>query len=797
MEYLEGETLADRLAHKPLTQEEILKIGIEVADALDKAHRSGIIHRDLKPGNIMLTKSGAKLMDFGLAKPSAFGATAQLGAPAFSAIATMTTPQSPITLAGTVVGTVQYMSPEQIQGKEADARSDIFAFGAVLYEMVTGKKPFKGKSQLSVASAILEKDPEPISAVQPLISPALGHVIERALAKEPDERWQTASDIKAEFKWISEGGSKVGIPAMARASRKQREKLAWSATGTLALLAIALSWAVIVRTPTPPRTVRVTVLAPDKHFFDPVSLALSPDGSKLAFVSSEAGQPQQIWVRPLGSTSAQPLTGTESAIFPFWSQDSRRIGFFAQGKLKIIDASGGGIQALAPAPDGRGGAWSHDGTILFSPRPGSALYRVSAAGGTPVQVTNQGSTVAVSHRWPLFLPDGHHFIFLNFRPGAPNLGVNESNGIYLGSLDSNQTVRLMNSDSGARYVDGYITFVRDTNLMAQKFDAGKARLSGDPVLLAEQVQVDQRGVAAFSFSGGGEMVYVGGKSISTNLVWYDRSGKRGEVIDTGAFQDGYVSPDQKKVGAAAQGSDGHLELFLYDLVRLTKTQFTFSKSRDDDPVWSPDGKTIVFDSQRSGRVDLYMKPADGSRPEELLYHDDIDKYPTSWSSDGKYVAYEGTDGAKLDVWVLPMFGERKPFKYLQSSGNTRTPRISPDGKWLAYDSTESGHTEVYVVAFPKPGGKFLVGSGNGAVWRGDSKELLYQDDNDRVTSVTVNSKGDSVELGRPQPLFQGHSAGAFQFSATADAKRFLMVDFPEQTTSYLTLVLNWQAEIKH
>ncbi|MBI2683401.1 MAG: serine/threonine-protein kinase [Acidobacteriales bacterium] len=792
MEYLEGETLAARLDRKPLAQDEVLKIGIEIADALDKAHRSGIIHRDLKPGNIMLTKGGAKLMDFGLAKPQTF-AGSQSGAPAFSAAVTMTTPQSPITMAGTVVGTVQYMSPEQIQGVEADARSDIFAFGAVLYEMVTGKKPFSGKTQLSVAGAILEKDPEPISTLQPLAAPALGHVIERALAKDPADRWQSASDIKQELRWISEGGSKVGVPAAARVSRKQRERLAWVTAGILGLVALVLGVGYVMRAPETPRIYRTTIVGPERQGIDPAGVALSADGSKLAFVAAGESGAIQLWVRALDSLTAQPLSGSDGASFPFWSPDGKRIGFFAQGKLKVIEAGGGGVQTLTNATDGRGGSWSKDGTILFAPAPNSQIYRISAAGGDPVAVTKFESGTQGSHRWPEFLPDGRHFLYFTFLPTSVTGGGNQGGTIFVASMDSDQRTKLVDADAAGRYSNGSLLFVREGNLMAQGFDVKSLKMTGEAALVAEQVNTDVRGIASFTLSSKGELVYCqGAQAASSDLVWFDRAGKRGEIVDSGFFQDAYIAPDGKKVAAAKIGTDGHLDLFLYDLERKTQSQFTFSKTRDDDPTFSPDGSMIVFDSATLGPIDLYIKPANGSKKEELLYKDDLNKYSTSWSSDGKYIGYEAGGAAQIDVWILPLFGDKKPFPYFGKTGHTRTPRFSPDAKWLAYQSNESGHNEIYIVAFPNPGGKFLVGSGTAPAWRGDGKEIFYLDDKNRVTAVEVQAKGDSVEMGRPNPLFQTRLAGTL-FDPARDGKKFLVIDRPEQSTTSLTLVLNWQA----
>jgi len=783
MECLEGETLGERLVRGPLALEEVLRYGAQVADALDKAHQQGVIHRDLKPGNIMLTKTGAKVLDFGLAKQ------AQTKTASASALTAMTEGK-PLTVEGTIVGTYQYMAPEQIEGAEADARSDIFALGCVLYEMATGKRAFAGKTQASVIASILASEPAPLSHLAPMTPPAVERLVRSCMAKEREDRIQSAHDVKLQLEWIAEAGSQAGIPAPLVARRRVSQRLAWTVAAVAAAAAIAFAIGFVLRAPAPARPLRVSILPPEQHSFDPLSIALSPDGTKLAFVATAAGGAPQLWVRSLDSTAAQPLAGTDDAGFPFWSPDSRSLGFFAQGKLKIIDASGGAVQTLADAPQPRGGAWGADGTILYTPDATSALLRIPAAGGTPSHAIGQekaASTVG-SPRWPAFLPDGRHFIFFQFAPDSQGGG-----SIHLGALDSQQDTTLVDSDYRAQYASGHLVFVRGGNLMNQSFDEKKLKLTGNPVPIAEQVRGESRGSAAFSLSSEDKLIFAGGQGSTLDLAWYDRSGKKGDTIDSGTFQDAHISPDGKKVSAARADAAGHLEIYIYDLVRGTKSQFSFSQSRDDDPVWSPDGNTIVFDSARTGKIDLYTRPANGARQEELLYHDDLDKYPSSWSSDGKYIAYEALANGHFDVWVMPMFGDRKPSAFLQEKYNTRYPVFSPDTKWMAFTSFAAGHSQVYVVAFPKPGGRFLVGDGLGAVWSRNGKEILYLDDHSRMASVEVSAHGDSVELGKPQILFPAQPG---QFEASADGKRLLMMQAPVQDSPSLTLVVNWPQEPK-
>ena len=373
----------------------------------------------------------------------------------------------------------------------------------------------------------------------------------------------------------------------------------------------------------------------------------------------------------------------------------------------------------------------------------------------------------------------------------------EAEELYIwAALDSQQDTTLVASDYRSQYANGHLVFVHGGNLMIQNFDVKKLKLTGSPVPIAEQVRGESRGAAAFSLSNEGKLIFAGGQSANLDLAWYDRSGKKGDIIDRGTFQDAHVSPDGKKVSAARADSGGHLEIYIYDLIRGTKSQFSFSQSRDDDPVWSPDGNTIVFDSARNGKIDLYTRPTDGSRQEELLYHDDFDKYPFNWSLDGKYIAYETIVNGHFDIWVMPMFGDRKPFAFLQEKYNVRYPVFSPDGKWMSFTSFESGHSQVYIVAFPIPGGRFLVGDGQEAVWNHNGKELLYLDDRSQVASVEVTTHGESVEMGKPQILFPTQVVGTGQFEVAPDGKRLLMMQAPMENSSSLTLVVNWPQELK-
>jgi eukaryotic-like serine/threonine-protein kinase len=801
MEYLEGETLAARLERGPLPLEQVLKLGIEIADALDKAHRQGIIHRDLKPGNIMLTKSGAKLLDFGLAKaalPLAVGAT----------LTTAATRTTPVTQQGTIVGTFQYMSPEQVEGKEVDARSDIFSFGAVLYEMLTGQRAFPGKSQLSVASAILEKEPAPISGVKPMTPPALDHAIRRCLAKDPEERWQTARDLDLELSWISGSGSQSGVLAPATGRSKRRERLAWVVAVVCALATVTLAVLHWSHTPEKLRVVRSYVkatLSSGFLFSGQVSgFALSPDGLRLAYVALNADGKAVLWVRPLDSLQAQPLAGTDDASYPFWSPDSRNIGFFAGGKLKKIEASGGPPLTLCDAPLPRGGSWSQSEVILFAPNLNAPLFLVSTSGGTATPVTSPDPAKGeVTHRWPQFLPDGRHFLYL---AGSP-YGLKETpmNSVLISSLDSKERKLLMHTHSGAMYGSGHILFLRQNTLMAQPFDAKRLEFMGEAFPVADPVREEETTIRSyFSVSQNGLLAYLEGAGEGDReLVWVDRGGKKiGGVPGKDVYLGPRISPDGKKV-AYVRGASG-FDIWRYDFARGVKTPLTFGSGSGQSnlfPIWSPDGQRIAYTSVRGGRFGFYQKAADGSGSEEVLLEGtDYVKYLSDWSPDGKFLAYQDNHQGVASTFVLPLSGERNPRPFLQSPFTMVRSSFSPDGKWLAYCSNEAGNLKVYVVPFPGPGGKWQVSSGGGDYprWRGDGKELFYLSLDNKMMAAEVKASGSSFAIGAVRQLFEirVYRSQVGAYDVTADGQRFILAYEPGQPNEAITLVENWDAESK-
>jgi eukaryotic-like serine/threonine-protein kinase len=806
MECVEGETLAKRLEKGPLPLEQVLKYGMQIADALDKAHRSGVVHRDLKPGNIMLTSSGAKLLDFGLAKPVA----------ALTSVATLTaavTQSSPMTEQGAIVGTFQYMSPEQVEGKELDGRSDIFSLGAVLYEMLTGQRAFQGKSQLSVASAILEKEPAPITVVKPTTPLALDRVIRKCLAKTPDDRWQSASDLASELKWITESGPQAGQPGGAELRRVKRERMAWLAA---VLLLSAGLFAVYYRHPVRANLPTWSYILPsEKTAFSNFSgpAVVSPDGQKLAFVARTVEGMDLLWVRPLDAPSSQSIAGTEGAFYPFWSPDNQFLGFFSGGKLKTVAASGGPVLTLCDATGPRGATWSGDGTILFSLTWGG-IQRVSASGGLPVAITRlDASRSETSHRWPYFLPDGHHFFYLaaNFTGGTA-----EAASVYMASLDLKENKLLFHARSNVAYTSGYLLFVQQGTLMARPFDEKRLEFKGEPFPIAEHVLYNQlvwRGV--FSASTNGVVAYMGGATGSPGqLFWFDRSGKQLQAASgPGDFSWHEVSPDGQRVAVQTLDSAAaNYQIGVYDLFRGTNMRLTFGPWRNQSPIWSPDSQTIAYGANQKGRNNmLFQRRSDGTGGEQLLTESSNNKFPTSWSADGRFIAYNSTPEGKSnsELWILPLSGDRKPFPFLETNSNVAEGRFCPRGGWIAYSSDESGRSEVYVTSFPGHQGKWQVSQSGGSMprWRRDGKELFYLAPNGQLMAADVNWSGTALEIAAVHSLFGlrlapgppiydlGPTAGQIGYDVSPDGQRVLVNSPAETDAEPITLILNWTPKL--
>jgi Tol biopolymer transport system component len=803
MEYLQGETLAARLARKPLTPDETLHIGTEVADALDKAHRSGIVHRDLKPANVMLTKGGAKLMDFGLAKLHTFATGAQSATPAFSAVATIPSMASPVTVAGTVVGTVQYMSPEQIQGKEADARSDIFAFGAMLYEMLTGKRAFEGKSQLSVASAVLEKDPEPISAAQPLTPPALEHLVGICLAKEPDERFQNAHDLKLQLQWIRAGGSQAGAPVVVVSQRKNRQKMLTATTvlgWLVAVVAVVLATMYANRLTSARQLMRVQVERPagfDFAFVLSGAPMVSPDGRQIAFVASKDNK-NAIFVQRLSTGKAEQLVGTDEGIFPFWSPDGKYIGFFSHGKLRKIEATGGPVQALCDAPEGRGGAWNERGTILFAPNISGPLQRVSDGGGTPEDATPaHKDDKEFTNRNPYFLPDGTHFLFVQ-------RSVKESAGsVYTGSLDGGEPKQTLMVGSNVAYNDGYLFYVKDGTLMGQPFDAAARRVNGKPIPIAESIEYyDPRNIGYFSASQNA-LVYRQASVENRELVWLVPPGKESEHWGEPApYSGGSFSPSSRTAVLFRANSDGHgNSLWLADTERRTITRLTPDSALDQRGLVSANGKSVLNTATSGYHSVLVQRSLISSGKEETLAELDNYMFVASQSNDGRYALFSVQDAKTgFDVYFMDLAGDRKLAPVLNSSFDESDPKLSPDNKWLAYSSNENGGRELYVTPFPGGGSKWQVSSGgvsssdnnvSVADWSPDGKSLYYRQ-GDKIYTVEVRSTGSKPGFSAPQELLSiPHDVDLI--SIMPDGKHTLAIrPVGHHSASPMNLALNWQ-----
>ena len=803
MEYLEGETLSERLAKGPLPFDQVLRYGLEIADALDKAHRQGIVHRDLKPGNVMLTKSGVKLLDFGLAKAIA-PAASRSGA----SLTALPTQARDLTQEGTILGTFQYMAPEQLEGREADGRTDIFAFGAVLYEMATGKKAFSGRSQASLISSIMTSEPPPASSVAPTAPTAFDRVVRTCLAKDPDDRWQTAHDIAVQLKWIQEGGSAIGPAPAVPGRRRAARFLPWvlAAVATVGLVAVlARDWRrSSVRAP----VTRFSVLAPEKTVFTPpgelssTQVALSPDGRTLAFVAHAGGSRPLLWLRPLDSLTAVPLSGTEDALHPFWSPDGRSLAFFTPTSLKRVEASGGAPQRLSEVVAGRGGAWSREGVIVFAHSAPTPLSRVPDTGGEPQPATDLDVTRGEDrHRYPSFLPDGKRFLFW------ARSTKRENTGIYVASLDSRKARFIVKSESMGQYSPpGHLLTVQQGMLVAYPFDEKSAQVRGNPVRIAEGVLTgNPPGYAPFSVAGT-TLAYSTPYARSRQLVWFDRSGRRlGTVGEPGDYSTPRLSRDEKRIAVAIrEESKINTDIWVFDSTRGTWSRLTFDPAAERAPLWSPDSSRIVFTSASAGILDMYEKPASGSGEPRLVVRSDTDKFPTDWTRDGRFFVYHTFGGGSTwDIWVAPTDGG-KPFPLFSSKFTEAQGQVSPDGRWIAYASDESGRFEIYVTQFPQRRGRWQISTAGGSQpwWRGDGKELFYLSPEQTVMSVAVVRADDAFEAAVPTPLFRANFPAvvpAFwgNYCVTADGQRFLVSELrPEAAATPINVVLNWTAALK-
>jgi eukaryotic-like serine/threonine-protein kinase len=797
MEYLEGRTLADRLREGPLPTDELLTLGIQMTEALDAAHRRGIVHRDLKPGNIMLTRTGVKLLDFGLAK------AVQAADPASSITSLPTAAQSsdPLTAQGTVLGTFQYMAPEQLEGGEADARSDIFALGAVLYEAATGRRAFEGKSQAGLIASIMAAEPPAISTSQPTTPPALDRVIGTCLNKDPEKRWQTAHDVALQLRWIQEGGSEVGIPRPVAARRRNRERLAWVLAAVLGAAAVGQLVITMLRpAPPAPGSMRFDIEAP-KGLVSLGSPRISPSGKFIAFQGRDTTGAVMLWVRPLNALAAYPLPGTENTGRPFWSADSRSIGFFAGGKLKRVPVTGGPPVSLCDFGTGSDGSWGAAGSILFDGRAGDSIQVVPEGGGTPQGLVRiDRSRNETSNGWPHFLPDGKHFVYIVFRTGAPD-------EIWLGMLGSTKSTFLTEGNSRVEYVEpGYLIFERAGTLLAQRFDVHAGKLSGDPFPLAEGIGTGDVGLAHFSGSQTGTLIYTGGETGDRQLDWVDRQGHLIERVgEAGRYYDPALSPDGRRLAVEIVDSrQDASDLWVFDLKRHVPTRLTFDRSYDYCPLWSPDGTRIAFASDRDPKGGLFIKNASGTGSDTEFVTSKGRLIAADWSRDGKtLIAHIRRPNSSWDVVSIDVAGDMSIQDQVATPVIDANGRLSPDGKFMAYQSNESGRMEVYIVTFPAGGGKWQVSIEGGfePYWRNDGREIVYMALDRQIMTADV-SYGDGVEVGIPKRLFQSTASGTTNdrnhYVPTPDLQKFLIASRKDgERVPPITVVLNWASELKN
>ena len=800
MEHIEGETLAERLKKGPLPLTEGLRYAGEIADALDKAHRQGVVHRDLKPGNIMLTRSGAKLLDFGLAKVAGSAST-----PDVATLSSLPTEQKSLTAAGAILGTFQYMAPEQLEGGDIDARTDIFALGAVIYEMVTGKKAFEGKSQASLIGAIMTGEPPPMSEVQPLSPAGLEHVIKTCLSKDPDKRWQSAGDVARELEWIAGTGSQAGVAvSVARAPR--REPLAWGVAGLMAgVVATALAASIFFGSPTVSKHVaRFAIQLAASETWVPGGLALSPEGSRLAYIAtSENGQ--RLYLRRIDQLEATPLQGTDGATSPFFAPDGRWVGFAADNKLQKVSVDGGLPLTLCDSPPLRGASWGEDDVIVFGTTNTmeEGLFQVPAGGGTAQVLTRLNSDEGeFSHRWPQVLPGGKAVLF-TIRKGR-------GDSVAVLSRQTGEIHTLIENGLQGRYVStGHLVYAQAGQLLAVPFDIGRLQVSGDPVPLVEDVPNEE-----FSVSGDGTLVYPSGLPAGdpeTELLWVDRHGAARPLTDKpGRYSESRLSPDGRRLvfSILRQGFD--YDIWVLELARGTVTRLTFGEGNESVPIWTPDGTRVTFSSGRSGRWNSFSVPADGSGEAVQLTESQFITTAASWSPDGKVLAVQQLrPGTGMDIGVLRPEEGGEPDIFIGTPFNEGQPIFSPDGRWLAYTSDESGQEEVYVRAFPGPGGKWQISTegGGNPLWARNGRELFYRN-GEKVMVAGVSTDAEfspsapALLFEQPFVLRAFHVQELLNYDVTPDGREFVMIrpvegDEGESVPpTELHVVLNWFEELK-
>ncbi|HET6278172.1 MAG TPA: protein kinase [Candidatus Polarisedimenticolia bacterium] len=796
MERIEGESLTARLRKGALPLDQVLELGAQIASALDAAHRLGIVHRDLKPDNVMLTRSGAKLLDFGLAK-SVSGADEPI-----QGLTSLPTRERALTTEGAIVGTFQYMAPEQLEGVEVDARTDIFAFGAMLYEMATGRPAFEGKTKTSLIAAIVASQPPPIANVRGMAPPALDHLVRKCLEKAPEDRWQSAGDLAAQLRFIATAGSQPGIAPDVAPPRRSMATLPWWIAAVLAVLSISLAVISIGREQATPRMVRASISPPPGTAlipYDLLGVALSPDGRRLALAAIDADGGQRLWTRDLDSMTAVPIAETGGASYPFWSPDGTQLGFFADGKLKKIDLRGGSPRELADAPSGRGGSWGPDDTILFSPKTRSSIYRIPAAGGTAQEVTQFHPEIETTHRWPHMLPDGRSFLYVSrtIVEGRGTVGR-----LMLGSLDPGEPRVLIENSTNAVYVaPGYIVFGREGDLLAQPFDTRSLEFAGEAVPLAttKLSYWEAKNFVVFTASDDGTIVYLPEASGESELRWFDRTGR---PLGTIGKPDHYIHPrvsfDGSRVAfVRGRPQSERQDLWVIDLEYHRETRLTQRSGDYSSPRWTRDGTEIAFNCRPKSVEDLCIKAVGEGGDVEVLHESSDWSSTGSFTPDGRaFLFSEQSPETSFDIWILSRDG-KEPTPLLRTPFTEQDAEVSPDGRWFLFMSGETGRDEIYVRELKETSQQWQlsVAGGRQPRWRADGREVYFISADGTIMAVSIET-GPSFRAGAPRALFtlseKPDQLTPLFADITPDGERVLVnLPIESRTSVGFHAVLNW------